>query len=92
MEAEDRFWNAKVTVEISTADVMQLAQEVGMPLSPAEIADFLSNEVRAKGMWNHMMQAGRDYVAASLESKRHRAWWDLSCGRPARSEDERFDS
>jgi len=92
MNAEDRFWNAKVTVEISTTEVMQLAEEVGMPLSPAEIADFLNNEVRAKGMWNHMMQAGRDYIAASLETRRHRGWWEHSCGKTAESEEKRYDA
>ncbi len=89
MEFEDKFWSAKVVAEISASDVMQLASDVGMPITPEEAADLLTSEVRARGMWNHMMQAGRDYIAASLEVRRQRAWWDRSCGR---DEKERFDA
>ena len=38
-----------------------------------------------------MIEAGRDYIAASLESRRHRAWWDLSCHRGP-IEEERYDA
>ena len=81
MSFEDTFWDAKVTAEISATDVMQLASEVGMPITPEEAAELLRNEIRARGMWNHMVQAGRDYIAATLESRRHRAWWQLACDK-----------
>ena len=89
MNFEETFWDAKVTAEISATDVMQLASEVGMPITPEEAADLLRNEVRARGMWKHMIEAGRDYIAASLEVRRHRAWWDLSCRKDS---DEGFDA
>ncbi len=90
MKAEERFWKAKVTVEIGSEDVLRLAEEIGMPLTAVEVADFLNDEVRAKGMWQHMMSAGRDYIAANIESRRHRAWWDLSCR--TNDFDGRFDA
>jgi hypothetical protein len=90
MNAEHTFWNAKVTVEISSEEVSRFAEEIGMPMDPVEVADFLNNEVRARGLWNHMMAAGRDYLAASIESRRHRAWWDHSCS-PDKKE-ERYDA
>jgi 6-phosphogluconate dehydrogenase len=90
MSFEDTFWDAKVTAEISATDVMQLASEVGMPITPEEAAELLRHEVRARGMWNHMIQAGRDYIAASLESRRHRAWWELSCHQD--NAEERYDA
>ncbi len=90
MNAEKNFWTAAVKVEISSEEILRFAEEIGMPMSAAEAADFLNNEVRSKGMWQHMMSAGRDYIAASIESRRHRAWWDLSC----RTDDfeERYDA
>lgn len=91
MDAEKRFWTAKVIAEISAADVMQLANEVGMPVTAAEAADLLNNELRSLGMRNHMLAAGRDYIAASLESRRQRAWWDRSCGK-SEDEEARFDA
>ena len=90
MGSEDTFWDAKVTAEISATDVMQLASEVGMPITPEEAAELLRNEIRARGMWNHMIQAGKDYIAASLEVKRHRAWWQLSCSKDP--VEERYDA
>ena len=81
MSFEETFWDAKVTAEISATDVMQLASEVGMPITPEEAADLLRNEIRARGMWKHMIEAGRDYIAASLEARRHRAWWQVSCDK-----------
>ena len=92
MSFEETFWDAKVTAEISATDVMQLASEVGMPITPEEAADLLRNEVRARGMWNHMMQAGKDYIAASLEVRRHRAWWQLSCDKEEAAVEERYDA
>ena len=91
MGFEDTFWDAKVTAEISATDVMQLASEVGMPITPEEAAELLRNEVRARGMLKHMLQAGRDYIAASLETRRHRAWWELSCDRES-SLEESYDA
>ena len=91
MGFEDTFWDAKVTAEISATDVMQLASEVGMPITPEEAAELLRNEVRARGLLKHMIQAGRDYIAASLETRRHRAWWELSCDRES-SLEERYDA
>jgi len=91
MDAEEKFWTAKVIAEISAADVMQLASEVGMPVTPAEAADLLNNELRSRGMRNHMLAAGRDYLAASLESRRQRAWWDRSCGK-GENKNVRFDA
>ena len=91
MDAEARFWTAKVIAEISVADVVRFANEVGMPVTPAEAADLLNNELRTQGMRDHMLAAGRDYLAASLESRRQRAWWDRSCGRNEDGE-ARFDA
>ena len=90
MSFEDTFWDAKITAEISATDVMQMASEVGMPITPEEAAALLRNEIRARGMWNHMIQAGRDYIAASLESRRHRAWWQVSCDQDP--VEERYDA
>ena len=90
MNAEQKFWNAKVTVEISSEEVLRFAEEIGMPLTAVEVAQFLSSEVRAKGLWTHMMSAGRDYLAATIESQRHRAWWDLATADEGT--EERYDA
>ena len=82
---------ARVAAEINAADVLQIAREVGMPVTLTEAAELLNDEARAKAMWKHMVAAAHDYIAATLEARRHRAWWEQAAGHEAEKE-ARFDA
>ncbi len=73
----------RVTAEITTGDVLRIAYEVGMPVSSKEAARLLRDGALAHGMWKHMMEAGRQYIAESLESQRQDIWYQEIKGNPA---------
>ena len=66
IEHKKKCWREKVTAEITLAHVEAFAKEVGSNLTPAQVATFLNQNGRAQGLWNHMMQAGEQYIKASL--------------------------
>lgn len=68
----------KVTVEITADDVMMIALELGQPVSPAQAVEFLRDGERAHRMWKQMVEAARQYVAASLGAEQSRTWWSFT--------------
>jgi hypothetical protein len=70
----------RVTAEITTSDVLRIAREVGMPVSTKEAERFLRDGARAHRMWKHMIEAGRQYIAESLEAERREIWWSEISG------------
>jgi len=72
----------RVTAEITTSDVLRIAREVGMPVSAKEAERFLRDGARAHRMWKHMIDAGRQYIAESLEAERREIWWSEISGEP----------
>jgi len=73
----------RVTAEITTSDVLRIAREVGMPVSAKEAERFLRDGARAHKMWKHMIEAGRQYIAESLEAERRNIWWSEISGDPS---------
>jgi hypothetical protein len=65
----------RVTAEITASDVLRVAREVGMPVSPKEAELFLRDGARAHRMWKQMIEAGRQYIAEALETERQDIWW-----------------
>ncbi|MGC2322287.1 MAG: hypothetical protein WA463_06615, partial [Terriglobales bacterium] len=65
----------RVTAEITSNDVLRIAREVGMPVSAREAEQFLRDGARAHRMWKQMMEAGRQYIAETLEAERRDLWW-----------------
>ena len=55
----------RVTAEITLFHLMRLASERGRSVSREQAIAFLNQE-RAQEMWQHMMQAGLDFIACSL--------------------------
>ena len=78
----------RVTAEITTSDVLRIAREVGMPVSTKEAERFLRDGARAHRMWKHMIEAGRQYIAESLEAERRDIWWSEISGEPGESPEE----
>jgi hypothetical protein len=72
----------RVTAEITTSDVLRIAREVGMPVSTREAELFLRDGARAHRMWKHMVEAGRQYIAETLETERCDMWWSEINGAP----------
>lgn len=72
----------RVTAEITTSDVLRVAREVGMPVSAKEAERFLKDGARAHRMWKQMIEAGRQYIAESLEAERREIWWSEISGEP----------
>ena len=72
----------RVTAEITTSDVQRIAREVGMPVSVKEAELFLRDGARAHRMWKQMMEAGRQYIAESLEAERRDLWWNEIASDP----------
>jgi len=70
----------RVTAEITTADVLRIAREVGMPVSTKEAELFLRDGSRAHRMWKQMVEAGRQYIAEALEAERCDLWWSEISG------------
>jgi len=62
--------------------VLRIAREVGMPVSTKEAERFLRDGARAHRMWKHMVEAGRQYIAESLEAERKDIWWSEIAGEP----------
>ena len=78
----------RVTAEITTSDVLRIAREVGMPVSTKEAERFLRDGARAHRMWKHMVEAGRQYIAESLEAERRDMWWSEIAGEPGDGPEE----
>jgi hypothetical protein len=81
----------RVTAEITTSDVLRIAREVGMPVSAKEAERFLRDGARAHRMWKQMVEAGRQYIAESLEAERQDIWWSEIKGDPA-DDSEEYDA
>jgi hypothetical protein len=62
-EKKDR---ERVMAEITISYVLRLASEQGCSVSREQARVFLNEEGRAYEMWKHMMQAGEEFIAASL--------------------------
>lgn len=69
IDLKKKCWREKVTAEITLAHLQQFAREMGSSMSAAEMAAFLNERGRAQAVWTHMMQAGEEYIKASLTSK-----------------------
>ena len=78
----------RVTAEITTSDVLRIAREVGMPVSTKEAERFLRDGARAHRMWKQMVEAGRQYIAESLEAERRDMWWSEIAGEPGDGPEE----
>ena len=78
----------RVTAEITTSDVLRVAREVGMPVSAKEAERFLKDGARAHRMWKHMVEAGRQYIAESLEAERREIWWSEISAEPCDGSEE----
>jgi hypothetical protein len=78
----------RVTAEITTSDVLRVAREVGMPVSAKEAQRFLRDGARAHRMWKQMVEAGRQYIAESLEAERCNLWWSEISGEPGDGPEE----
>jgi len=78
----------RVTAEITTSDVLRIAREVGMPVSTREAELFLRDGARAHRMWKQMVEAGRQYIAETLESERSGMWWSEINGSPNEGPEE----
>jgi len=78
----------RVTAEITTSDVLRVAREVGMPVSAKEAQLFLRDGSRAHRMWKQMVEAGRQYIAESLEAQRRDIWWSEISGNPGEIPEE----
>jgi len=81
----------RVTAEITTSDVLRIAREVGMPVSAKEAERFLRDGTRAHRMWKQMIEAGRQYIAESLEAERQDLWWSEISGAPG-EEPQEYDA
>ena len=55
----------RVTAEITPFHLIRLASERGRTVSREQAMAFLNQEC-AQQMWQHMMQAGLDFIAYSL--------------------------
>jgi hypothetical protein len=75
----------RVTAEITSNDVLRIAREVGMPVSAKEAELFLRDGARAHRMWKQMMEAGRQYIAETLEAERRDLWWGEISNEPSDS-------
>ena len=56
----------RVIAEVTLFHLMRLATEQGCSVSHERMMAFLNEEERAQEMWNHMMQAGLEFVACNL--------------------------
>ena len=56
----------RVMAEITLSHLLRLANEQGCSVSPEQARVFLNEEGRAYEMWMHMMQAGEEFITASL--------------------------
>jgi hypothetical protein len=58
-------WRRKVTAEITTTHVEQIAQQVGTPV-PGDTTQFLNEQGRAYELWKVMMHAAEEYIKTEL--------------------------
>ena len=65
----DRKKRERVVAEITLPHLVQLAEEIGLPLSREDAITFLNQDGRAYDMWKRMMQAGEDYIKLSLRNE-----------------------
>ncbi|HZD31592.1 MAG TPA: hypothetical protein VE779_08015 [Candidatus Angelobacter sp.] len=65
-DQKKKCWREKVTAEITLTHLQEFAQEVGTNFNQAQLATFLNQNGRAQGLWNHMMQAGEQYIKLAL--------------------------
>jgi hypothetical protein len=56
----------RLIAEITLFHLIRLGNEHGCSVSREQAMAFLDAEKRAQEMWNHMMQAGLDFIAYSL--------------------------
>jgi hypothetical protein len=59
----------KVNAEITAAHLVQIARGLGTVLTQEEAIGFLNRGGRAYAMWKHMMQAGEEYIKATLQGE-----------------------
>ena len=59
----------KVVAEVTSTHVAEIAAETGLTLSSEEVLAFLNYEGRAYEMWKRMMQAGEEYITATLQKE-----------------------
>jgi hypothetical protein len=69
MNDKKKYWREKVTAEITLDHLQQFAREAGQNMNAAEVAAFLNEKGRAQAVWTHMMQAGEEYIKATLAGK-----------------------
>jgi hypothetical protein len=56
----------RVMAQITLPHLLRLANEHGCSVSQQQAAAFLNQEGHAYEMWEHMMQAGEEFIASSL--------------------------
>ena len=56
----------RVVAEISLGHVIEIAREIGRPLTQEEALHFLNHDGHAYAMWTRMMQAGEKYLKSTL--------------------------
>jgi hypothetical protein len=86
-------YNDSVTAEITTRDVVNLGYKLGLPVSSKEASSLLRDGALAHAMWKHMMEAGKQYIAESLEARHQDSWLEQAPGDPEDYlDDEGMDS
>lgn len=68
IDLKKKCWREKVTAEVTVALLQQFASDVGSNMTAAEAATFLNENGRAQGLWMRMMEAGEEFIKASLEA------------------------
>ena len=63
-------WRARVTAEITTAHLVELAREAGAQISTAQAEEFLNENGYAYEMWMHMMRAGEEFIKNHLGERK----------------------
>lgn len=69
IDPKKKCWREKVTAEITLAHVEAFAKEAGSDFTAAQLATFLNQSGRAQALWNHMMQAGEQFIKSNLNSE-----------------------
>jgi riboflavin biosynthesis pyrimidine reductase len=76
-----------VSADITTEDVLQIAREAGLTVDRKQAARFLRDDAHAHRMWKLMMEAGRQYIAESLEAEWVNESFPLSASKNRSSEE-----
>ena len=66
-DQKKKCWREKVTAEITLTHLQEFAHEVGTTWNEGQLAVFLNQNGLAQGLWNHMMQAGEQYIKSALQ-------------------------